>query len=397
MSNSLNINTYSLKFNTEKNSNNYYDEISNYTDTVLTKIDEFGSEAINDYYEYMQLDNYEASPNKMEILLEFLVIGVLYRSYFKIAVGANKVIESCLDRLTELRQVNGFLKKLVDPLRGILATILYQYSNKYEEVLSESNTLKYFQRLIKWLAANGEFSQEVIIMERWYDFLAAKSAVKRFIYIEQSLELANWFMDSSKKVLGKYTKNVESFLGKEGREHYWSEDVIFCNRKRVEYHLNMVGAEILNRAYREDFNKKDKKIIIVPACMRIKSSSCPAEKTPFGYRCVCCNNECNVSHLKSSSKDTDITVYIVSHESMLFKNDANNMFGKNVGIVGIACPLHLISGGWKSRGMNIPAQCVLLDYCGCKNHWDKYGIPTDINQEELRQVLAAGSRYWKAV
>jgi hypothetical protein len=29
---------------------------------------------------------------------------------------------------------------------------------------------------------------------------------------------------------------------------------------------------------------------------------------------------------------------------------------------------------------------VLLDYCGCRYHWHKAGIPTDINFDQLLQV-----------
>lgn len=36
---------------------------------------------------------------------------------------------------------------------------------------------------------------------------------------------------------------------------------------------------------------------------------------------------------------------------------------------------------------NIPAQCVLLDYCGCKTHWDSTGIVTAINEEKLVQII----------
>lgn len=382
------INTYSLKEKNEKNSNSFYTEIARYADVVIEKVDELANDVINVYYEHQHLNHPEMSLNKEEINLELLVIAVLYQSYIKKAIGANIIVEKCLFFLTELRQVNNIFKKIVDPVRGILATILYKCTIKQEneEVLIQSNYLKYFKRLIKWLEASGEFDQEVLIMKRWYQFLASKSEVERSIYIEHCLKLAHWFSDSSKKALGKYTENVEKYLAKQGREHYWNEDVIFCNRKRVEYHLNMVGAEILNRAYREDFIKAEKRLIIVPACMRADDKSCQAEKTPFGDRCIACNNKCNLSHLKNISKG-DISVYIVPHESMLFKKGAENILGKDVGLVGIACPLHLISGGWKSKGMGVPAQCVLLDYCGCKNHWDKDGVTTSINYQKLEEIM----------
>lgn len=392
---SFNINTYSLKENNEKNSNTYYEELSNFTDLVFEKVDELCSDIVNEFYEYQRFNHLELSLNKKEIILEFLVVAVLYQSYIGKAMGANILVEKCLYYLTELRQINIYLKKIVDPVRGILATIHYKCTTtqEKEEVLLQSINLECFNRLIKWLQASGEFNQEILIMNRWYKFLASKSAVKSNVYIKDGLKLADWFSDYSKKSLGKYTKKVEKFLVKHGREHFWNEDVIFCNRKRVEYHLNMVGAEILNRAYREDFIKAEKRLIVVPACMRLDDKSCRAEKTPFGDRCTACNNKCNVSYLKNLGKDADMSVYIVPHETMLFKKRDENTIGKDVGLVGIACPLHLISGGLKSKGMGIPAQCVLLDYCGCKNHWDKEGITTDINYDKLEQIMDLSYRF----
>jgi hypothetical protein len=37
--------------------------------------------------------------------------------------------------------------------------------------------------------------------------------------------------------------------------------------------------------------------------------------------------------------------------------------------------------------LSIPAQGVLLDYMGCKYHWDEQGIPTDTNITKLLEVL----------
>jgi hypothetical protein len=30
---------------------------------------------------------------------------------------------------------------------------------------------------------------------------------------------------------------------------------------------------------------------------------------------------------------------------------------------------------------------VLLDFCGCKKHWDKDGIETEINEERLLELI----------
>jgi hypothetical protein len=47
----------------------------------------------------------------------------------------------------------------------------------------------------------------------------------------------------------------------------------------------------------------------------------------------------------------------------------------------------LIGGGLELRGNNVAAQCVFLDFPGCRNHWTEEGVPTDLNFEQLRRVL----------
>jgi hypothetical protein len=64
-----------------------------------------------------------------------------------------------------------------------------------------------------------------------------------------------------------------------------------------------------------------------------------------------------------------------------------------MGIVGVSCPLTNPQGGWKARDLNLPAQGLLLDYCGCPWHWHlEGGIPTEINLNELLRVLDIPTR-----
>jgi hypothetical protein len=57
----------------------------------------------------------------------------------------------------------------------------------------------------------------------------------------------------------------------------------------------------------------------------------------------------------------------------------------------IACALNIIVGGYEMRALNIPSQCVMLDYCGCRKHWHDTGIATDFNVERLLKVVSEGT------
>lgn len=81
-----------------------------------------------------------------------------------------------------------------------------------------------------------------------------------------AIGFALWFEARAEDALGEFTAGVESFLHERTPDYNWREDVILASRRRVEYHLNMLSAELLNRAYCEVFEAKDKVAAMAPRC-----------------------------------------------------------------------------------------------------------------------------------
>jgi Uncharacterized conserved protein len=154
----------------------------------------------------------------------------------------------------------------------------------------------------------------------------------------------------------------------------------------------MVGAEIMNRAFRDDFLKTNSKAVILPSCMRYyPKPQCKARSNGLSCECAECTPQCRVNQLVKMGRKSGFSVHLVPHESSVFSGEAGRkLIGEGVGVVGIACVSNLISGGWKAKGLGLPPQCVLLDHCGCRKHWHDQGIPTEINMGRLRQILGAG-------
>lgn len=65
-----------------------------------------------------------------------------------------------------------------------------------------------------------------------------------------------------------YYRTVTAFVQQQTPFYRWREDRFSCLRSRVEYHLNMVGAEILNRAFRDEFLTAERTTVLLPGCMR---------------------------------------------------------------------------------------------------------------------------------
>jgi hypothetical protein len=240
-----------------------------------------------------------------------------------------------------------------------------------------------------WLEAAGDFEEEVTHLTVWRDFLNSLPPEDATAGLSTVIAFAAWFERRSEAVFGRYTPNVERFLAETHPDHRWREDSIFCGRQQVEYHLNMIGTEILNRAFREKFLSTTQKVVLVPPCMRFQpEDKCKATPAALGARCAGCTPGCRVHQLTKLGEKHGFSVLMLPDDLRVYSGGTTHLNRENAaGIVGVSCVLTNAPGGWKARRLGITAQGVLLDYCGCAWHWHKKGIPTDINIGQLLAVL----------
>jgi len=372
-------------------SDRFYSELSGFTDEVLKEIDSLARAAVEGYMSYRLREKGSRLCSREEYGFELLVLGILWKVYSGDAICLEGMPKHLLTGLSKLRRQGRGIKPGVDFIRGILST-LFLSPNLHDNVNELGVSMEHLDKLLDWLEAAGEFRQEVIRLREWEKYLMTLTDSSAQDILAASVRLAVWFESRSAGVLGKYTQNVDRYLNELRPEHYWHEDVIFCGRRRVEYHLNMVGAEIMNRAFRERFLSAPQKAVLIPACMRLlPDGECKEKKDENGFRCMGCTAGCNVFTLTTMGKEYGFHVEVVFHESSISAGRTTHpVLNKDTGIVGVACVLNLISGGWLLDSMGIPAQCVFLDYCGCKNHWSREGIPTGINMAQLKRVLEIG-------
>jgi hypothetical protein len=379
--------TYSLR-DGQKGSDPYYRDVAAFTDKVLAKAQGRTRWLVEAFQTYVQETGRETLRTNPEYTLELLTLGVLWRVYAGTALDLARVPGRVLACLVRLRQRGGCLKPGVDLIRGILGRLFLSSAG---HLLRETPTptLSHLDRLLDWLSATDTFNQEVKRLRAWRDFLADQSPEEATRGLAAAISFAAWFEMRSQAALGRYTPNVERFLAETHPDYRWREDAIFCGRRRVEYHLNMVGTEILNRAFGEAFLSTARKVVLVPPCMRAQPDGvCQAHPTPFGARCAGCTPGCRVHQLARLGEKHGFGVLIMPHELSVFSSGAVQPVEDDaVGIVGVSCPLTNASGGWETKDLGIPAQGVLLDYCGCPWHWHKEGIPTDVNFNQVLRVL----------
>ncbi|MGF7117069.1 DUF116 domain-containing protein [Methanobacterium oryzae] len=376
--------TYSLK-RSQNNSNQYYEDVRIFTDELLREFENYENSIISDFILYIKEGNIIEIRSCNEYIFEFLMLGIFWKVYSSRASRLDENPQKLLENFASERQKNQPAKETIDLIRGMLMTPFLVPKNEDNDYLHELN-LDNIGKLLGYLKATGDFSQEVKPLKIWKNFLTTKTPEEVSKFLSNAISFAEWFEKRSKIRLGKYTSNINEFLKEKSQEHLFKEDVLFCSRKEVEYHMNMVGAEIMNRAFKNEFNERPRKALLLPGCMRRSQEFCKAEETKLGLRCTGCMKNCNINTLRDIGDKNRFEVYVISHESSAFSK-SKQKDRDELGIIGVACISNLIAGGWKSNSLGIPAQCVLLDSASCQNHWDSHGIPTNINIEYMMKLF----------
>lgn len=385
MSQTIPVITYSLRDNREQ-SDQYYHAVAAFADEVIAEGERHAAPVLRSFESFLRETDRETVRTRPEYLYEFLTLGVLWRVYVRDAVALAAAPRRVLTGLARLRARNRRLKVGVDALRGILATWLL--ASEPDDVPDAPRALNTLNRLLGWLEATGNFNEEVKRLSNWRDFFVTQAPEQIAAHLSAAIACADWFGSRSVEMLGRYTPNVERFLRETHPQYRWREDTLFCGRPRVEYHLNMLGTEILNRAFRESFLRTRRKIVAVPPCMRFQpEGKCQARATAFGAQCAHCTPSCRIHQLSRLGEKYGFGVFILPDELKVFSQQTSNTTDDNLGIVGVSCALTNAPGGWETKSLGVAAQGLLLDYCGCRYHWHKDGIPTDINFSQLLRVL----------
>jgi hypothetical protein len=377
----MEIITYSLN---GYHDNDFYEQLSAFSTKIISEAKQYFSKNLAAFKAYLKTSEKTHIPGDEEYLIEFIASGIYLEKYASYAVSSSSISTFILYNLFLLREKNPFTKPVLDYLRGHLSGwLLYSLNIRTYEFSPEV-----FSRLIKWLKATGEFAEEtkrLVIWNRFYKSLPAETAQD---IITKSVAFARYFEEQSKLHLGRFTHNVNHFLKNEHRKYENREDYLFCGRSEAEYHLNMFGAEILNRNFRKCFNETKGKVVLLPACMcNPDDGMCKAISNGLHMKCISCSKNCEINNIQNSLKTKVTETYLIEHSSdfsefLKFWKNQNK-----TGIIAVACVLNLLKGGYEMQSLNIPSQCVFLDYCGCKKHWHDKGIPTNLNRCQFEKIL----------
>lgn len=375
--------TYNL--NEPGHAGDFYADLEAYTNLVrLAGFIQLGDE-VDEYHAFVIKNKVEVPRSREEYLLELVITGVLVKNYYSKATRTGTISTSLLDGLYKLRREYESIKPYVDRLRGVLSYVLLEKKSSPVPYYS----LRGFNRLLEWLSATGEFKEEVIRLRQWMGLYSTKDREHFNDLARRTVSFAGYFERKGDEYMGKYVCNVSHFLQNDLGPHKFREDYFFVARGRNEYFMNMFGAEIMNRQMRESFRKMPHKAVLLPTCMRIEpKDGCKAKDDGKELVCMRCNGHCNVGKVSTAMRKHKVKAYLIPHSSGFSRFLSKWENTSDTGLVGVACILNLLTGGYEMKRLNIPAQCIFLDYCGCKKHWNPGGTPTALNTDHLVDLVS---------
>jgi hypothetical protein len=376
--------TYSLE-NNRKALGSFYTYLSIFTDSILWDLNPETEDFVRDFCNFANESKIETFRSHNEYLVEFLMIGLYWNNYSGNASITGNLSKRVLRTLYAQRKRFPKYKPEIDKVRGYLA---YIFLEKNKPTLSARFNLQGFISLLSWLDATGEFNEEVLRLRNWIAFCKTKDGSYIAGLIETSVLFAEQFSEKGKEILSKYVPNLNDFHQKSLPDYKYKEDYFFASRRENEYFLNMFAAEILNRGLKKGFTETREKVLLLPTCMRKEpATGCKAKSDGKELVCAACSVECNIGKVSAEMKKLGITSYLIPHSSDFSKFLVKWKDCSDTSLIGVACVLNLITGGYEMKRLNISSQCVFLDYCGCKKHWDNEGFATSLNIIQLNKVV----------
>lgn len=293
-----------------------------------------------------------------EHAIELLSLGLLREEYAPVAAATRKEEIGRLEDLWQMRSTRPARKAECDDERGRLFLDILERGLPLSPAPDE--------HLVAWLAATGEFVQESLRLRHW---LESSRIFCPEDFVPLSRDLAAWFEREARDRLGPWTSGVEAYRRQILSERRGREDLFLVTRSERLYHLNMVGAEVMNRGFRPGFSRCQDKVVLLPGCMRARpEGECRARREGLDISCTRCHPGCEVARIDALGKAHGFRTFVVPHASTFTAWLRHWQAAPGTALIAAACPLHLVPGGYEMRALGLQAQCVLLEYGGCAQH-----------------------------
>lgn len=362
-------------------SQDFQTTVEAFADAFLLEAERRVGDLLDGYFAYLEAGHQTQPRSRGEHAIELLTIGLLRREVGPLVLATPAQSVQRLEEMWYLRSKVPECKPAADAVRGQLFREILRLSGGGSPKRVDD------EALVRWLAATGEFVQEALRMGPWLSGTNVFWTAEEFR--NQTDDLAAWFTLAAAQALGAWTRGVEAFRREVIERAEAREDLLLITRTEPLYHLNMVGALVMNRGFLPGYAMRSRKVVLVPGCLRVHNDSkCHGRHEGLDISCTRCDPACEVAALDRLAEAHDFRVFVVPHASSFTAWLHHWQRDPETALVAVACPLHLVPGGYEMRALGLQAQCVMLEYSGCKRHWDAEGVPTRVDHKRLLEVVA---------
>jgi hypothetical protein len=250
---------------------------------------------------------------------------------------------------------------------------------------NSGSTLEYYDTIRMLADKILENTTEIeSVIENIGRFSSKKSYLRRLLKDNKTNSPISDIIQLINPYLKKYTENTEEHLRTLPSSKFWDRRL---GTTREQYHLYMVEIELTNRLFASEFKKADKKIALLPYCLRDFSADCQASKNGFDYQCRQCSLKCFQNHASEILKNNNIEPYIWMGGKM--KQLAKYTFKdkRTFGVLGIACIPELLWGLRNCHKNRIPVVGIPLNANRCIRWFGEF-FPNSIDLNELKKLVS---------
>ncbi|MCP4231456.1 MAG: DUF116 domain-containing protein [bacterium] len=201
---------------------------------------------------------------------------------------------------------------------------------------------------------------------------------------------ADLFLRTADKDIGAAFDKIPDYCRRasEQKDH---EEYELRRTPLERYYLELLSYTILSRQFRDDFIEKRYTVLILPDCLAIRLDKCEKKRTRYGNRCTACDPGCTVNEITQLAMKYNAGAFFadMGYEKQ-FKAMTRGKF-KDLSVVGVACIMMLAGGMRAAEEAGVPAQGVLLNYCGCE-HWTDDQFVTDAVVAKVEEILRGKER-----
>ncbi len=214
-------------------------------------------------------------------------------------------------------------------------------------------------------------------------FSSNKRILKKTLAIKSSGDLMTVILNLIDPWLRVYTGNTIEHLKTLPLSKFWDRRLATT---REQYHLYMLEIELTNRLFASEFTRADKKLALMPYCLRDFTVNCKSEKNGFDYQCRQCSPKCFQNHAGIILKKYHIEPYIWMGGNMKQMAKYTTKERKSFGVLGIACIPELTWGMRNCRKNNIPVIGIPLNANRCIRWFGEF-FPNSVDLAELGRLL----------